>query len=146
MMNKHKCISEKIWYVIYSGSGSDHDAKVWNQSVAKSYLEGQPWFLAGDTNYLLSSMLIKLFANRVDYEHRLFNVQLSGACTVMTENVYSIWKRHFPVLTNLRFHHDKAMKTVVVMAILHNFSISLGDHDITDLEELLSYENVKAWV
>ena len=123
MMNKHKCISEKIWYVIYSGSGSDHDAKVWNQSVAKSYLEGQPWFLAGDTNYLLSSMLIKLFANRVDYEHR-----------------------HFPVLTNLRFHHGKAMKAVVVMAILHNFSISLGDHDITDFEELLSYENVKAWV
>ena len=112
--------------------------------MAKTYLEGQCWFLVGDAGYLLSSMLIKLFANLVWHEHRLFNVQLSGACTVMTENVNGIWNRHFPVLTNLLFHHDKAMEAVVVTAILDNFSIVMGDHYVTDFEELPPYENIKA--
>ena len=130
--------------IFFRYPGSAHDAKVWNQSVSKTYLEGQKWFLAGDAGYPLSATLIKPFQNPNDHAQRLFNVRLSGARTVMTENIYGIWKRRFPVLTNLRFNHGKAMKAVVVPAILHNFAIKMGDEDVTDFEELPPYENVEA--
>ena len=87
---------------------------------------------------------MKPYANPVGHPQRLFNIRLSGARTVMTENIYGIWKRRFPVLTNLRFHHGKAMKAVVVTAILHNFAIAMGDHDVSDFEELPPYEDMEA--
>ena len=59
----------------------------------------------------------------------------------MTENIYGIWKRRFPVLTNMRFHHEKAMKTVVATAVLHNFAIAEKDENVEDFEELPAYED-----
>ena len=119
--------------------GSAHDARIWAQSSAKPYLTGQPWYLAGDAGYPLSSTLIKPFANPVTNDKRLFNVRLSGAWTMMTENVFGIWKQCFPVLTNMRFHHEKAMKAVVVTAILHNFAITEKDNTLGDFDELPPY-------
>ena len=116
--------------------GCAHDAKIWRDSSAQTYLKGQPWYLAGDAGYPLSPVLIKPFLNPVNRQQRLFNARLSGARTVMTENVYGIWKKRFPVMTNLRFHHAKAMKAVLATAILHNYAISRNDTDVEDFEEL----------
>ena len=116
--------------------GSAHDSRIWNQSAAKPYLAGRPWYLAGDAGYPLSATLIKPFPNPVGKRQRLFNIRLSGARTVMTENIFGIWKRRFPVLTNMRFHHEKAMKVVVATAVLHNFAIEERDLDVDEFAEL----------
>ena len=137
-MNKHKCRSEQYLIIQFF-----QITRMWNQIISKTCLEGQPWFLVGNAGYPLSSTLMKPYANPVGHPQRLFNIWLSGACTVMTENICGIWKRCFPVLTNLHLHHGKVMKAVVVTAILHNFAIALGDHDVTDFKELPPYEDIE---
>ena len=45
----------------------------------------------------------------------------------MTENIYGIWKRRFPILNCLRLHLQNAIAVVEATAILHNISIVWGD-------------------
>jgi hypothetical protein len=61
---------------------------------------------------------------------KLFNMRLSGLRTWMTENVYGQWKARFPVLRNMRFHHDRAMSVVMATAILHNMAIEFRDEPV----------------
>jgi hypothetical protein len=53
----------------------------------------------------------------------LFNKRHSALRTVMTENIFGIWKRRFPCLNYLRYSHARARKVVIATAILHNILI-----------------------
>ena len=86
--------------------GSTHDSRIWSRSEVKHYWESQRRFLiAGDSGYPISEVLIKPFnideASR-DRRKRIFNRKHSGARTVMSENIFGVWKRRFPVIKSLR--------------------------------------------
>ena len=112
--------------------GCAHDSTIWNYSSARNHLMRQPYHLAGDAGYPLSETLIKPFAEPTTSRKRLFNHHLSQACVVMTEDLFGIWKRRFPVLTNMRYDHLTAMKAVVATAVLMNFAKNEGDDDLED--------------
>ena len=85
--------------------GSTHDARVWNRSEVKQYLEEQRRFLvAADSGYPISEVVIKPYSTAEgaqDPRRRAFNSKLSGVRTVMTENLFGIWKRRCPILKAL---------------------------------------------
>jgi hypothetical protein len=58
---------------------------------------------------------------------RLFNARLSGLRTVMSENVFGIWKKRFPVLRMLRTHYLTSKDIILATAILHNVAMKLGE-------------------
>jgi hypothetical protein len=58
---------------------------------------------------------------------RLFNSRLSALRTVMSENIFGIWKRRFPILRMLRPHYLTSKNIILATAILHNISMKLGE-------------------
>ena len=83
--------------------GQTHDARIWNRSEVKAYIEEQRRFLiAGDSAYPISENLIKPYSTGEaagDRRKRLFNRRLSGLRTVMSENVYGVYgNAYFPSL------------------------------------------------
>ena len=58
---------------------------------------------------------------------RVFNSRLSGLRTVMSENMFGIWKRRFPVLKNLRADFNLSQKIIVATAILFNYGQVIDD-------------------
>jgi hypothetical protein len=58
---------------------------------------------------------------------RLFNARLSGLRTVMSENIFGIWKNRFPVLRMLRTHFPTSKDIILATAILHNIAMRLGE-------------------
>lgn len=111
--------------------GAAHDARIWRESVVKPVIEEQRHFLlAGDSAYPISDVLMKPYSNqeaRHSPRKRLFNTRFCGLRTVMSENVYGVWKSRFPCLRNLRCHYENAKKTIVATAVLHNISILWND-------------------
>lgn len=92
--------------------------------------QGSPTSVSGDSGYPLSDILIRPYTNEEalrDASKRRFNRRLSGLRTVMSENIFGIWKRRFPVLKNMRNHLPLAKKVIVACAILHNMSIMWRD-------------------
>ena len=86
--------------------------------------------MAGDTGYPISEVLVKPYSTEEagqDRRKRLFNKRLSGLRTVMSENVFGIWKRRFPILRNMRTHLELTQKIIVATAILENIAIKLGE-------------------
>jgi hypothetical protein len=106
--------------------GCAHDARIWRRSAVKHILEEQAvYFIAGDSAYQISPVLMKPFSNGEaggDDAKRLFNQRLSGLRTAMTENVYGELKKRFPCLRDMRNHLPTAKKIIVATAILHNLS------------------------
>ena len=119
--------------------GSSHDAHIWRESIFKPLIEQNHRFLlAGDSAFPISDVLVKPYSTRDamdDRRKRLFNIRLSGLRTVMTENVYGIWKQRFPCLRNLRCHYQNAKDTIIATAILHNLAILWGDRLPPDDEQ-----------
>jgi hypothetical protein len=62
-----------------------------------------------------------------DARKRTFNRRLSGLRTVMSENLFGIWKRRFPILKALRTDFSLSQKTVVATAVLFNIGRMLND-------------------
>jgi hypothetical protein len=98
----------------------------------RTYLEAVPgaYFIAGDSAYPISPVLMKPYTNREALEDplsRLFNARLSALRTVMSENVFARWKNMFPVLRMLRSHYGNAKVIVTATAILHNIAIKFGE-------------------
>ena len=105
--------------------GSTHDARIWARSEVRAYIETQRRFLvAGDSGYPISEVLIKPYttdeAGR-DPVKRLFNRRLSGLRTVMSENIFGVWKRRFPIINALRTDFELSRKIILATAILFNF-------------------------
>jgi hypothetical protein len=87
---------DKDWH------GAAHDARVWSECRRKRDIESRRDFLlAGDSAYPISDVLMKPYPTAeaiVDNRKRLFNARLCGLRTEMSENVFGIWKRRFPIL------------------------------------------------
>ena len=110
--------------------GSVHDALIWNYSMAKTHLTTRDFFVAADSAYPLSELVMKPFSEPANGKERLFNRRLSQARVVMTEDIFGMWKRRFPILCNMRFTHLYAMRAVVATAVLMNFGTL--EHDSID--------------
>jgi hypothetical protein len=128
--------------------GSTHDARVWARSEVKQYLEQQRRFLvAADSGYPISEVVIKPYSTNEsaqDARKKTFNRRLSGLRTVMTENLFGIWKRRFPILKALRTDFSLSQKTVVATAVLFNIGRMLNDEapedDPVEGDEVLDEE------
>jgi hypothetical protein len=125
--------------------GRTHDARVWAWSDVRAYLEGgavpEFYLLAGDSAYPISPVLVKPYNNREalnDALNRLFNTRLSALRTVMSENVFAMWKRRFPILRMMRAHFDYASIIVMATAILHNIGVRMGEAEAEDDDEVLN--------
>ena len=119
--------------------GSTHDSRIWQRSEAKTWLEAQISFkCAGDSGYPISEVLVKPYetaeAGNVARK-RLFNKRLSSARTVMTENIFGMWKQRFPILRDLRCHLTLSQKIIVATAILENMAREWGEEPIEDENE-----------
>lgn len=134
--------------------GAAHDARVWKESLVRPVIEGQrQFYLAGDSAYPISDVLIKPYSNADaldDRRKKLFNARLCGLRTIMTENIFGIWKRRFPILKNMRCHYENAKKIIIATAVLHNIGILLSDdwddddeedHEPADLPEYVIVED-----
>ena len=116
--------------------GSTHDGRIWGRSQVKPYLEQQRRFLiAGDSGYPISEVLIKPFTTAEaanDPRKRLFNRRHSGLRTVMTENIFGVWKRKFPILKGLRTDFNFSQKIILACAILFNLGRIETEGEDTD--------------
>jgi hypothetical protein len=124
--------------------GRTHDARIWAWSDVRKYLEGGVapvvYYLAGDSAYPISPVLMKPYNNREaadDALSRLFNSRLSAIRTRMSENVFARWKGMFPILRMLRAHYHHAKIIIVATAILHNIAIKFGEVEPEEDEEVL---------
>jgi hypothetical protein len=122
--------------------GRTHDARVWAWSDVRTYLEAVPgtYYIAGDSAYPISPVLMKPYTNREAQEDplaRLFNARLSALRTVMSENVFARWKNMFPILRMLRSSYGNAKIIVIATAILHNIAIKFGEVEPEEDEEVL---------
>ena len=57
---------------------------------------------------------------------KVFNTKLSGARTVMTENIFASLKICWPILTNMRHHIPKAVMAIRVTCILEDIAHDRG--------------------
>jgi hypothetical protein len=116
--------------------GSTHDARIWNRSEVKRHIEHQRRFLvAADSGYRISENLVKPYPTAESANDRrkaLFNRRLSGLRTVMTENLYGVWKRRFPILKALRTDYELSQKIVVASAVLFNLARMWQDEDFNE--------------
>ena len=68
---------------------------------------------------------MKLYAKAVAANCRrktLFNRRISGLRTVMSENIYGVWKRRFPILKAMRTEMVLSQKIIIATALLFNIS------------------------
>ena len=122
----------KIYDIVINVPGSFHDSSVYRLSRVKAYLETlyPRVYVLGDKAFRISDVMITPFKRNVpDYNNDkiLFNIRHSGARTEMTENIYGLWKRRFPILNCVRLHLQNAIAVIEATAILHNISILWGD-------------------
>ena len=50
----------------------------------------------------------------------------------MSENIYGVWKRRFPIIKALRTHFQLSLKLIVATAILFNMGRIWGDGEPDD--------------
>ena len=132
--------NDRLMYDLDVGwPGSTHDARVWTRSQVRRFIERQKRFLvAGDTGYPVSENLVKPYSTNEagnDRTKRLFNKRLSGLRTVMSECLFGVWKRRFPILKNLRTDFSLSQRIVVATAILQNMARMWEDEEPSDDEE-----------
>lgn len=126
-----------IYSVDASWFGSAHDSRVFKRSVGKVTVEQieheSGHLIAGDSAYPLSRSLIKPFSAPTTRTEGAFNGALSGARTLMTENVYGRLKGRFPILREMSHYLNYSQRIVVACSVLHNIAESLNDEidDVT---------------
>ena len=125
--------SDKLIYdLVVNAPGSFHDAEIYQMSGIKAYMETRfPRNIClGDSAFPTSDVLVTPYSARetaADPNKALFNRRHSGARCEMTENLYGIWKRRFPILRCLRVNLPNAYKIIICCAILHNLSVLWGE-------------------
>jgi hypothetical protein len=132
-------IDRLIYDLVVNAPGSFHDAAVYQMSDIKPYLESRfPRVCLGDAAFAISDVLMVPYSVPQainDDTMALFNIRHSGARVEMTENIYGIWKKRFPIITHLRTHLPQSMKIIVATAILHNLSVLWGEINVQDLPD-----------
>ena len=106
------------------------------EQVPKQYIEEQREFLvAADSGYPISEVVVKPYSTAdaaQDPRRRKFNSNLSGLRTVMSENLYGIWKKRFPILKSFRTNLELSQKIIVATAVLFNIGQMLNDEPPDD--------------
>ena len=125
-------IDRLIYDLLVNVPGSFHDAAANQMSQVKPYLESRfpREICLGDSAFPISDVLITPYSQEVERrnpEIRLFNYRHSAARVEMTECIYGIWKRRFPIIKSLRVHLPNAYKVITATAILHNLSVMWGE-------------------
>ena len=69
---------------------------------------------------------------RLQIVQTLFNRRISGLRTVMSENIYGVWKRRFPILKAMRTEMVLSQKIIIATAILFNISRMWRDDGLDD--------------
>ena len=89
----------------------------------------------GDSAYPLSDVLMTPYSedeSRRDDLKCLFNVRHSQARVEMTENIYGILKRRFPIVKYIRTNLSNAKKITAAAAVLHNIALDWHDQPPQD--------------
>ena len=142
------CNDKQICDIDVGWHGATHDAKIWNRSEVKEYIEQQRRFLvAGDSGYPISEVLMKPYSEPECVEEeragastkRRFNHRLSGLRTVLTEHHFGRLKKRFPILRQLRTHLELSQKTIIACSVVHNlltkWNDPLPDDVVDDVDE-----------
>ena len=125
-------IDRRIYDIQLGAPGSYHDAAVWQLSQTKAWFETSfpRRMILGDSAYALSTVLLTPYPedqSRVDDNKCLFNIRHSGARVEMTENIYGMLKRRFPLVKNTRVELPNAVKVTAAAAVLHNMALDWAD-------------------
>jgi hypothetical protein len=116
--------------------GSTHDARIWNRSEVRRIVEEQRRFImAGDSGYPISENLMKPYPTNEssqDRRKRLFNRRISGLRTMMSECLFGVLKKRFPILKNLRTDYELSQKVILAAAVLFNIARMWEDEILDD--------------
>ena len=130
---------EYIYDIDIGWPGSTHDSRIWTRSQVKPYIEQQRrFYCAGDSGYPISEVLIKPYSTAEaanSRRKRIFNSRLSGLRTRMSENLYGVWKKRFPILRALRSGVVFSQKIIIATAVLFNFGRMLKDEPPEDEDD-----------
>jgi hypothetical protein len=123
-------------------AGKTHDARIWMASAVRQFVEDffGTFLVVGDSAYPMSKNLVKPFSNREaaeDVSMRHFNSALSGARTVMTENVFALYKQRFPINRTHTSNYENSKNIIIATAILHNIAVKMRELEPEDDDEVL---------
>ncbi len=93
-----------------------------------------------DSAYLMLKILVKPFSNREaaeDVSMRHFISDLSGARTVMTKNVFVLYKQRFPINRTHTSNYAHSKNIIIATAILHNIAVKMRELEPEDDDEVL---------
>ena len=125
-------INRKIYDVVINAPGSYHDSAIWTMSRSKGWLETRfpRRFVLGDSAYPQSEVMMTPYPEdqiQNDDNKCLFNVRHSSARCEMTECIYGMLKRRFPILVWMRNKLQNAIKIIMCCVILHNIAIEWNE-------------------
>ena len=134
--------SGMIYDLVVTAPGSFHDAGIYHQSHVKAWLETKfPRRLClGDSAFAISPVMITPYTTAeveadVTGKLRRFNTKHSGARMEMTEHIFAVWKRRWPIIRSLRVHLQNAQRIVLATAVLHNMAILWREELPDDFDE-----------
>ena len=94
----------------------------------------------GDSAFAISPVMITPYTTAeveadVTGKLRRFNTKHSGARMEMTEHIFAVWKRRWPIIRSLRVHLQNAQRIVLATAVLHNMAILWREELPDDFDE-----------
>lgn len=103
-------------------------------------------YILGDSAYAQSDFLMTPYSEAescIDDNKCLFNIRHSSARVEMTENIYRMMKRRFPIVKYIQTKLRNANLITTAAAILHNMALDykdeVPDDDHPDCKELKGY-------
>ena len=122
----------RIYNINLGAPGSYYDSAVWTLSRAKAWFEVKfpQRYVLGDNAYAQSDFLMTPYSeaeSRIDDNKCLFNIRHSSARVEMTENIYGMMKRRFPIVKYIRTKLRNAIRITTAAAILHNMELDCND-------------------
>ena len=126
-------MDRRIYDIQLSSPGSFHDAATWTMSLFKGWLETRNelgGLVLGDSAYPLSHYCLTPYdeqESQTSDSKCLFNVRHSQARVEMTENIYGMWKKRFPLIKHIRLHVNNAVRVITASAVLHNMAVEWKD-------------------
>ena len=145
----------RIYDINLRAPGSYHDATTWLLAEPKAWFETRfpQRYVLGDSAYAQSDVLMTPYSepeSRQDDNKCLYNIRHSGSRVEMTENIYGMLKRRFPIVKCLRVDLGNAMNIIICTAILHNMALDFQDdlpnHDHPDYVADPRFEDVQVQV
>ena len=115
----------RIYNILLSAPGSFHEAAVWQMSQVKAYLStlNLRHYVLGDAAYPISDNCLTENEAQPNFSKAFHNFRHSGARMEQSECVYSMFKRRFPIVKQMRLELQNAIKVTTAAAVLHNIAL-----------------------